>query len=494
MRRYSDTEVLGRKFFLVTTKQTVRRFIMSNKKDVKIRVFASSKDYATFDSQDEPKVAEVIRNRVLPQSEAEYFRIDVKIKRKSDQAPAYLIAYMLRKDIYSAEVVRVDVDSHYEVSKITFNYDESADEEDEKVADEEEWEEDIPGEEGPVEEGEYIGEEEDEYAFDFVAATPVPGIPTAKAAVERLHELATKAGLKSKMLLGEAATVSNYKQYLTSGLKGFVNVGHGNPNGIALDDGFLNASWFQGLSTNALKPGVIYFNSCQVFNDPLKSAVVHAGARTYIGGIVNLLIGPSEEVCKCFWGKILTSETRMNVALSQCEKDKYPQEGAHGIGGDTGPFSVEKLRLAHAMWTHGHGVQIEYPDRLGHERRYGFFIRLRGKPFTSNWVHFEVPTPVIVDGRRLRVGSVMVRFRTGPGAQVHAVHVWDGERRIATHNGLNLSPRGFSWPRFDVPNHPYIRWGLGISVGIKFGDSANLPPNKLLVDISSAGCDFVVRA
>ena len=135
---------------------------MNAKKDVKIRVFGSRKEYATFDSRDEPKVAEVIRDRVLPQSEAEYFRIDVKVKRKSDQKPAYLIAYMLRKDIYSAEVVRVDVDSYYEVSKITFNYDESSEEEDEEGSEDEEWEGNVPGEEGFLEEGEYIGEEEDE--------------------------------------------------------------------------------------------------------------------------------------------------------------------------------------------------------------------------------------------------------------------------------------------------------------------------------------------
>jgi hypothetical protein len=469
-----------------------RRFIMSDKKDVEIKVFASRKAYETFDSRDEPKVAEVIRNRILPQSEAEYLRVNVKIKRKSDQTPEYLVAYLLRKDIYSAEVVRVDVDSNYEPTEITFNYDESEDAADEDAEDEE-WGEDLPVEESFVEEEKYISEEEDVYTFDFVAATPVPEIPSAKAAVEKLHALATKAGLRSKMLLGKAATVSNYKQYLTSGLKGFVSIGHGNPNVIVLCDGPLNASWFKGLSNNPLKPGVIYFNSCQVFNEPLKSAVMHAGARTYIGGIVNLLIGPSEEVCKCFWDNIMTSPTRMNVVLSQCEKDKYPREGAHGITGDTGPFSIEKLRLAHAMWTHGHGVQIEYPDRLALERRYGFFIRLRGKPFTSNWVHFEVPTPVIVDGQRLRVGSVMVRFRTGSGASVHAVHVWDGERRIATYNGLNLSSRVFRTPRFGVPNHPYIRRGLGISFGVKFGDSANLPKNKLLVDISSAGCDFIVK-
>lgn len=464
---------------------------MSDHNDVEIRVFASGQEYTAFDSQDESKVAEIIRDQVLPQTDAEYYRVDVKIKRDSNQSPAYLVAYMLRKDIYLAEVVRVDVDSQYDTINVTFNYDDSGDEDDEEAPDDDEWDDDIPDDGDPIERGEYIDEELDEYAYDFIASTPVDGISSAKKAVEELHRLATEAGLKSKMLLGAQATVANYKLYLTSGLKGFVNIGHGNPNGIVLDDGSLNASWFQGLATNALKPEVVYFNSCRVFNDPLKSAVMHGGARTYIGGIVNLLIGASEEVCKCFWGTILKSNTQMKAALTQCEKDKYPQQGAHGFAGDTGPFKVERLKLAHAMWTHGHGGHIEYPDRISLETRYGSLIRFRGKPFTSNWVHFEVPTPVIVDGRRLRVGSVMIRFRAGPGAYVHAVHVWDGERRIAAYDGLNLSPRGFIWPRFDVPNHPYIGFGLGISVGVKFGDGANLPSNKLLVDISSAGCDFV---
>jgi hypothetical protein len=454
---------------------------MSNN-DVEIKVFGSRNEYARLDSQDEPQIAEVIRTRVLPQSEAEYFRVNVKIKRRRDQTPEYLVAYLLRKDVYLAEVVKVDVDSDFQVRDITYNYEDSEEEEEEDHTEEEE---EI-----------FLAEEWDEYAFDFVAATPVPEIPTAKAAVEYVCDLATKAGLKCKLLLGAEATVANYKLYLTSGLKGFVNVGHGNPNGIALADGSLNADWFQKLSGNPLRPGVIYFNSCQVHNDPLKSAVMQAGSRTFIGGIVNLLIGPSEEICKCFWGKVLPPSTAsMGTTLTQCEKDKYPNEGAHGIIGDASPFSTINLKLVQAMWTHGHSMQIEYPERLDLERRLGFYIQTRGKPFTGNWFHFAIPTPVIVDGRRLCVGSVMIRFRTGSGASVHAVHIYDGETKIAAHDGLNLSPQGsFVWPRFDVPTHPPIRWGLGISIGVRFGDSANLPPNKLLFEISSAGCDFVVES
>jgi len=140
-------------------------------------------------------------------------------------------------------------------------------------------------------------------------------------------------------------------------------------------------------------------------------------------------------------------------------------------------------------------MQIEYPERLSEQKRMGFYISTRGKPFTTNWFHFAIPTPVIVDGKRHFVGSVMIRLRTGPGASVHAIHIYDGEVKIAAHDGLNLSPQGgFVWPRFDMPAHPAIKWGLGISIGVKFGDAANLPPNKLLVEVSAAGCDFMLKA
>ena len=71
----------------------------------------------------------------------------------------------------------------------------------------------------------------------------------------------------------------NYKMYLASGILGFVNIGHGNTNGIALYDGFLDAAWFNGIANQAVSPAVVYFNSCQVHNDPLKSAVMKPARR-----------------------------------------------------------------------------------------------------------------------------------------------------------------------------------------------------------------------
>ena len=297
---------------------------MSANKDVEIRVLPSGNAaLKSMDAADESRIVDAIRNNVLPAAEGVFYRVDVKVKRNVDQKPRYLVAYLLRKDVYLVEVVKVDVQSNFKVKGLTWGYNRASDSLDE---------DDDEGE------GESYGGSDQTYGFDFVVATPVPDIPTAKAGVEFLHNLLMSLGFKSKMLLGAEATVANYKSYLTSGLKGFVNIGHGNPSGIALADGMLDATWFNSVACQAVNPAVVYFNSCQVHNEPLKSAVMKSGVRTFIGGIVNLLIGPSEEVCKCFWSKVLSTETFMANALCLCEKEKYPTPGAHGISGETGPF------------------------------------------------------------------------------------------------------------------------------------------------------------
>lgn len=84
--------------------------------------------------------------------------------------------------------------------------------------------------------------------------------------------------------------------------------------------------------------------------------------------------------------------------------------------------------------------------------------------------------------------SVMLRFRAGSdAASVTNVHVYDGERILARHDGLDLSPSSFGFSRFDVAGKPDVLWGVGISVGVRFS-GANDAQNTL--EFSSAGCDF----
>lgn len=177
-----------------------------------------------------------------------------------------------------------------------------------------------------------------DYSLDMVFTTPCEDIPTAVEAVEKNCELADKLGYKVEMLLGHQATIERYKQLLTAGVKVFGHIGHGNTTGISLWDGMLRHTWFSQLEKQTLKPAVLFLSSCQVFNDPLKSAIEKAQPRTYAGGIVNLRIGPAEKTQMRFWDLTLQKKQPIGPSLAQAEKECYPQEGAHGILGDVGLF------------------------------------------------------------------------------------------------------------------------------------------------------------
>lgn len=149
------------------------------------------------------------------------------------------------------------------------------------------------------------------------------------------------------------------------------------------------------------------------------------------------------------------------------------------------------MAIAVAMWTHGSSIEIEYPDRISSVWRSGLYTRIDGKPGTSNWLHFAIPTPVIVFDTRLKADSALIRFRTASvDAWVKSVHIYDGETKIASHDNLNLAPSEFSMERFDIPTNPEMRYGLGISIGVAFG--VEMMSHRM--EFSSAGCDFINSA
>ena len=142
--------------------------------------------------------------------------------------------------------------------------------------------------------------------------------------------------------------------------------------------------------------------------------------------------------------------------------------------------------IAEASWVHGTSVQVEVPDGLELVRRMGFFTRIVGKPNTTNWLHFAIPTPVIQNGTRRTFGPCMLRFATGgPAAMVRDVHLYDGEVRVVAHDGVNLSGSQ-PFTRFGVAHAPKILWGIGISIGVSFGAGSAAART---IDLISAGCD-----
>jgi Matrixin/Putative peptidoglycan binding domain len=153
-----------------------------------------------------------------------------------------------------------------------------------------------------------------------------------------------------------------------------------------------------------------------------------------------------------------------------------------GIQSIYGGYAID-----YASWIHGTSIEVEWPNQLESITRAGFYTYLVGKPGTTNWFHFAVPTPVILDSVRLKIICAILRFRTmSANAVVRDVHIYDGFSKIAAHDGINLS--GDQWfVKFGVAHKPEVFWGLGISIGVQFvgGTSA-----QRRMDFVSAGFDL----
>jgi hypothetical protein len=161
----------------------------------------------------------------------------------------------------------------------------------------------------------------------------------------------------------------------------------------------------------------------------------------------------------------------------------------NGLSPQNAAAQPPDFNISYASWIHGHSMEIEYPDRMAAAIRRGYAYQVEGMPGTNNWFHFAIPTPVIINDVRLQVDSIMLRMTTGSvDAFVRDVHIYDGERRIAVHNEIYLAEE-LLFVRLPVPELPYLRWGLAISLGVGFG----VEMMSHTMDFISVGADLVIR-
>ena len=136
-----------------------------------------------------------------------------------------------------------------------------------------------------------------------------------------------------------------------------------------------------------------------------------------------------------------------------------------------------------ASWTNGVDVALEANNLSA--LRQGFGTTLRPSPGnTSGWVHFAIPTPVILNNVRVKAGQALVRFTTGPQGSIGAFHVYDGETKIAQENGLDLT--GTLQVATQQLGRPEVLWGTGISLLVNFSGTG---PDAW-VQVIAAGIDF----
>ena len=155
-----------------------------------------------------------------------------------------------------------------------------------------------------------------------------------------------------------------------------------------------------------------------------------------------------------------------------------------------------------AMWVHGNSVRpqktdptnlkdfggVKWSALLGIPMGNG--CTFRGLDNTSNWFHFSIPTPVIVDGSRAKLDKFFVLFKADNGVTLSAVNVWDGAKRIFTKDHLaiggshenDLQDNITKWS-LDAPKN--VLFGIEIAVLVSFADEGN-------ITFVSAGADFEV--
>ena len=141
-------------------------------------------------------------------------------------------------------------------------------------------------------------------------------------------------------------------------------------------------------------------------------------------------------------------------------------------------------------WVHGTSAQVEYASRLASVRHIGPYARIEGLAGQNAWVHLTVPTPPVTDGNKLKIGAVLINFRTRTDqAWIHEVVVYDGSATVAEFRDLHLSG-DHPEQRFDIPDQPEVNWALSITVGVRFSDN---PPTvaSTTMEFNAAAGEFI---
>ncbi len=286
--------------------------------DIPINIFKST--YQSAKALNNKKIESIINDN-LELSKDLHHKVNVKVIYDVSGYPDYLIVYTLSKDSYSFKTSRIDIDAKYKVTSVKKNYKET----------------EADSSQGKVDVYATCPDE----SIEMVFSTCETGIASAVAGVNAASQTATNAGYRTKVLLGSAENTTAILNWLScDNLVYFGRIGHGSSSGIMVSNGTLSYNDFQNMSSNTLNNKVLYFNSCQVHNNPLLSSILNAGVQKYIGGITNLGIGPSEEVFKCVAEKSIRQHQALTPTLSYCES-QYPSAGTHGISGSGSDYVAD---------------------------------------------------------------------------------------------------------------------------------------------------------
>lgn len=348
-------------------------------KETPMKIFASAFKHIPGLDKDAKVVINKVRKEFKlyykEEKDRKYYQVALDlIDEDADSKGDFLYVYFMDIKSYKADVTRITLGQDFDFEIIEANY--------------------KPG----------AGETSAELAETYDCVCPDPtvevllstcetGIPTAVAGINTSYDYAVNAGYVAHKLMGSEENTVDIKNWMCCpNLIYWGRIGHGATTGIYMNDGMLSYTYFDGLAPGALSGKVFYFNSCEVFNDPLKASILDKGALKYTGGICNLYIGPSEDVFMCWnlknFNQItppISTSDEMCYWSVDCESSTgYPQIGCHGCGGPGNIFPLPGSGgLYHnlAVTTVGNGTVTLNPPGGSYED--GTSVTLTANPATD---------------------------------------------------------------------------------------------------------------
>jgi hypothetical protein len=154
-----------------------------------------------------------------------------------------------------------------------------------------------------------------------------------------------------------------------------------------------------------------------------------------------------------------------------------------GVGGLALPARAQ-TSITYASWVHGHAVIVgENPDLEILRQDNHVVIRNRSELLgTFSTFHFVIPTPVIVNNKRLRIVQVMLEY-TPDCSYDHAIRVYDGSSQLAQFSPL-LPAGGPIFRALPIPGQPLVMGGIDVEVRVHL-----LSRDRL--SFFSVGADFL---
>src|SRR3712207_5941220 len=119
-----------------------------------------------------------------------------------------------------------------------------------------------------------------------------------------------------------------------------------------------------------------------------------------------------------------------------------------------------------ALWVHGTALAIESPENAEACTRFGWGTDGLLRPGTQTWFHLPVTTPVVMNDARATLARAFLLIHLDDGAEIHAVHLYDGPEPIQAFEGLRISGSHLSLGPDNTfsPSEPHaMSWGLGVT-------------------------------